>query len=86
MIWTVPLGLELELPATMSDSSCQDFGIDCELQACCLSIAGAYLKSLPIPALVALVGAQCPGMHENDTTKRNLIYVLPLSLSLPLFL
>ena len=67
MIWTVPLGLELELPASMCDSSFEDFGIDGELQACSLAIAGAYLKSLPTPALVALVGAQCPGMAGDDT-------------------
>jgi hypothetical protein len=93
MIWTVPLGLELELPASMSDSSFQDFGIDGELQACSLAIAGAYLKSLPTPALVALVGAQCPGMgmisiherHKEDLFNYRVLPSLSLSLSLSSF-
>ena len=71
MIWTVPLGIELGLPASMSDSSFQDFGalsIDVALQACSLAIAGAYLKSLPTSAVVALVGAQCPGMIISKTS------------------
>ena len=65
MIWTVPLRLELELPASMSDSSLQAMGIDGELQSSCLAIAEAYLKSLPTEAVVGLVGAQCPGMYEK---------------------
>ena len=87
MIWTVPLGLELEVPASMSDSNFQDFSIDIALQACSLAIAGAYLKSLPTPALVALVGAQCPGMgmiHERQKEDSMCVFSLSLSLSLSL--
>lgn len=71
MIWTVPLGLELGLPISMSaDFGLQDLsavGIDGALQACSLAIAGAYLKSLSTPAVVALVGPQCPGTEQNMT-------------------
>ena len=65
MIWTVPVGIELGLPSSMSNSSSLDLsamGISVVLQACSLAIAGAYLKSIPIPAKVALVGVQCPGI------------------------
>lgn len=64
MIWTVPIGVELELSASMSNSSSLDFRavhINVKLQGCSLAIAQAYLKSLPCPAVVGLVGPQCPG-------------------------
>ena len=62
MVWTVPLGLELELPASMSVPGLQAMGIDGALQASSLAVAEAYLKSLTKEAVVALVGAQCPGL------------------------
>ena len=64
MIWTVPIGVELELSASMSNSCSLDFDaahISARLQACSLGIAKAYLKSLSCPAVVGLVGPQCPG-------------------------
>ena len=86
MIWTVPFGLELGLPASMSDSSIQDLSavhIDAALQACSLAIAGAYLKSLSTPAIVALVGPQCPGTEVDLEVMNNILACLfPLSLSI----
>ena len=70
MIWTVPVGMDLELSASMSNSSSIDIdavGIDVRLQACSLAIAGASLKSLPDPAVVGLVGAHCPGKSLIST-------------------
>lgn len=61
MIWTVPIGVELELSASMSNSCFDAVHISTRLQACSLAIAKAYLKSLPSPAVVGLVGPQCPG-------------------------
>lgn len=76
MIWTVPIGMELELPSSMSDSSSSEFdaiGISLPLQVCSLAIAGVYLQSLPIEVVICLVGAECPGKRDMPVFIKNAI-------------
>ena len=68
MIWTTPItGMEPDQHtqshshSTGMENEAPSVGITATMQARSLHIACAYFKSLDIPALLALIGAACPG-------------------------